>query len=111
MPIRKWRVVGVDCAVVPSAENVSDLMGERVRDCRACVVDNKERFLRFRTNTRRQTATCRTVQNEADDIGALLVTQPSPVQNEADDIGALLVTQPSQVTRRGQGTLDIAGTV
>ena len=75
MPIGKWRVGLIDKAIVPHSKNMSYFVGDRHGDRGARVMHHKEGFVRFRANARRKAATGGIVDDQANDVGALLVAQ------------------------------------
>ena len=69
-----------------SAEDVADLVRDRDRNRRARVMHDEIGVLRIRRNARRQAATGRIVNDQADDVGFLLVAQIANVLERANPV-------------------------
>src|SRR5215813_3539989 len=79
MCIRKWRVNGVGQSIVACAKDMPNFMSDGDGDGGAGVMHDEIGFFRIGRDARRKTTSTWVVDDEADDVGALFVSQTANV--------------------------------
>src|SRR5262249_54596971 len=86
VPEIKRRVARINRALMPGAENVADLVSDRIGDHRAGMVHDEVGLFGVRGNARGKAATRRIVYDQADDVASLLVAKFVDLAERTDPV-------------------------